>query len=60
MNFSGPEDFKYVTGDLSAIEIDNDIMPVRSGSYKNKLRGMDIAFLMEAVEERARIIGLQA
>lgn len=58
MNFVGPGDFLYVDGDLSSIEIDNDIMPVRSGARKREIRGMDIAFLMEAVEERARFAGL--
>ena len=58
MNFSTPNDFKYVTGDLDKIEIDNDIMPVRATEDKRKLRGMDIAFLQEAVEERRRFIGM--
>ena len=57
MNFVGPGDFQFVTGDLSFIEIDNDIMPKRSASRKYEIRGMDIAFLMEAIEERARAIG---
>lgn len=53
MNFTNPSDFKFVTGaDLEEIEIDNDIMPVRSD--KSLLRGIDIAFLYEAVEERCR------
>lgn len=53
MNFTNPSDFKFVTGaDLEDIEIDNDIMPVRSD--KSLLRGIDIAFLYEAVEERCR------
>ena len=59
MNFKGPADFKYVSGELSEIEIDNDIMPVRSPDASHRLRGIDIAFLMEAVEERARLIGLE-
>ena len=69
MNFSSPSDFQYVQGanideqhpygDLNRIEIDNYIMPVRNTEDKRKLRGIDIAFLMEAVEERARAIGLE-
>ena len=34
-------------------------MPVRNTENKRKLRGIDIAFLMEAVEERARFVGLE-
>ncbi len=69
MNFTKPQDFQYVQGanidgahpygDLNRIEIDNDIMPVRNTEDKRKLRGIDIAFLMEAVEERARARGLE-
>lgn len=68
MNFTQPSDFQFVQGaniddqhpygDLDRIEIDNDIMPVRTSEEKKRLRGIDIAFLMEAVEERARAIGL--
>lgn len=61
MNFTQPSDFKYVGGaDLYRINIDNDIMPMRGTDTKRHLRGMDVAFLMEAVEERARLIGLDA
>ena len=52
MNFTSEEDFEYVTGDLSSIVIDNDIMPVRTTEHRNDIRGIDIAFLMEAAEER--------
>lgn len=68
MNFTSPSDFQYVTGanidathpcgDMNRIEIDNDIMPVRATEYKRKLRGIDIAFLMEATEELARASNL--
>lgn len=58
MNFSKATDFQYVYGDLSSIIIDNDIMPVRPEATKNHLRGMDIAFGLEAVEERAVAINL--
>jgi len=54
MNFTSEEDFEYVTGDLSTILIDNDIMPNRDTDHKKDIRGMDIAFLMEAAEERRR------
>ena len=58
MNFSSPSDFLFVSGDLDKIVIDNEIMPLRTGIDREHLRGMDIAFLMEAVEERARQKGL--
>lgn len=56
MNFTGVSSFDYVTGDLSDITIDNNIMPVRSGDAANHIRGMDIAFIKEAIEERRRAI----
>lgn len=56
MNFSTPDDFRYLSGDLSSIVIDNDIMPKRASNEKCFIRGMDIAFLMEATEERRKSI----
>ena len=58
MNFTEPSDFKNVSGDIDEIEIDNSIMPIRSTDDKNKLRGMDIAFLQEAIEERRKAVYL--
>ena len=56
MNFTDAGSFDFVTGDLSDITIDNDIMPVRSGDAANHIRGMDIAFIKEAIEERRRAV----
>lgn len=56
MNFTGVGSFDFVTGDLSEIAIDNNIMPVRSGDAAKHLRGMDIAFIKEAIEERRRAV----
>ena len=56
MNFTGVSSFDYVTGDLSEITIDNNIMPVRTGDAANHLRGIDVAFIKEAIEERRRAV----
>lgn len=58
MNFTKPSDFKNVSGDIGEIEIDNNIMPSRATDDKNKLRGMDVAFLQEAIEERRKAVYL--
>ena len=65
---SNRTEYEFVTGDLDGILIDGDIMPLRTGdtgkfdkngdpiSRKNLLRGEDICFLKEAIEERRRAI----
>lgn len=52
MNFTSEQDFQYVTGDLSSIALSNDIMPLRDSDHTYNIYGIDIAFLMEATEER--------
>ena len=52
MNFDDETDFKYISGDLDKIVIGNDIMPLRDSNHAKDIRGMDVAFLMEAAEER--------
>ena len=69
MNFTSPADFLYVDGykidaqhkygDLDRIEIDNNIMPLRTGDDSGKIRGIDIAFALEAIAERCKCIGSQ-
>lgn len=66
---SNRTEYEFVTGDLDGILIDGDIMPLRTGdtgkfdknddpiSRKNLLRGEDICFLKEAIEERRRAVG---
>lgn len=55
-------DADHPHGDLDRIIIDGDIMPLRTGTTatgvdrKKLLRGEDLAFLMEAVNERMEII----
>lgn len=63
-----PSEYLFVTGDLDDIRIDGEIMPLRTGdtgnfdkndnpiSRRNIMRGEDICFLKEAIEERRRAI----
>jgi hypothetical protein len=63
-----PSEYLFVTGDLNDIRIDGEIMPLRTGntgkvdkngvpiSRRNIMRGEDICFLKEAIEERRRAI----
>lgn len=48
-------DGSHPHGDLDRIVIDGGIMPLRTGTAKNALRGEDIAFLLEFVKQRAGV-----
>ena len=57
MDFKSIEDFLYVDhNSLSGLSVSNYIYPKRQN--KTLIKGIDIAFLMEAIEERRRSIGL--
>ena len=57
MDFKSIDDFLFVDhNSLSGLSVSNDIYPRRSN--KSLIKGLDIAFLMEAIEERRRSIGL--
>ena len=57
MDFKSIDDFLFVDHDsLSELSVSNNIFPKRAN--KNLIKGLDIAFLMEAIEERRRSIGL--
>lgn len=51
---SAASEYIYTTGDLDKITIDNEVMPNRQGLAQKMIRGVDIAFLLESVEERSR------
>lgn len=46
------QEYQFVAGDIDQVEIDGGIMPLRTGTARNSLRGVDICFLMEAAWER--------
>lgn len=50
-------DADHPHGDLDRILINGEIMPLRSEGHKRDLRGEDIAFLAEAVNERRKSLG---
>lgn len=50
------QEYQFVTGDIGLVEIDGGIMPLRSGDAAKSLRGEDVCFLMEGVNERRRAV----
>lgn len=49
-----PGDYDFINwagGDMPTAKIDGDIMPLRTEDHKDDLRGVDVAFLVEAVKE---------